>query len=154
MIVTERTGAKRWLKLIVAGAVLPVAGLAGFALAVPQSASPARPRTSEQVFKNIQVLKGIPVDDFLGTMGVMSAALGLDCSECHKGAGTEKVDWAFDTPRKLTARKMVLMMTAINRDNFPGRQMVTCWSCHRGRDRPLTTPSLENVYGPDRKSVV
>ena len=141
----KRTTMKRWLKLILAITVLP-------ALAAPQAApkvaAPAGPRTSEQVFKNIQVLKGIPVDDFLGTMGVMSAATGLDCSECHKGAGTEKVDWAFDTPRKLMARKMVLMMTAINRDNFPGRQMVTCWSCHRGRDRPLTTPSLENVYGP------
>jgi hypothetical protein len=43
---------------------------------------------------------------------------------------------------------MVLMMTAINRDNFGGRQVVTCWSCHHGRDRPATTPSLETVYGP------
>jgi photosynthetic reaction center cytochrome c subunit len=72
----------------------------------------------------------------------------LDCSECHLGAGTEKVDWVADTPRKMIARKMVLMMTAINRDNFSGRQIVTCWSCHRGRDRPVTTPALENVYGP------
>jgi hypothetical protein len=46
------------------------------------------------------------------------------------------------------ARKMVLMMTAINRDNFSGRQMVTCWSCHHGRDRPATTPTLEYMYGP------
>jgi hypothetical protein len=81
-------------------------------------------------------------------MGFMTAALGFDCADCHIGAGTEKVDWAADTPRKVTARKMILMMNAINRDNFPGRQMVTCWSCHRGRDRPLTTPSLAFVYGP------
>jgi len=81
-------------------------------------------------------------------MGIMSAALGIDCSECHANAGTEKVDWAADTPRKVMARKMVVMMTAINRTNFSGRQVVTCWSCHRGRDRPATTPSLENVYGP------
>jgi hypothetical protein len=46
------------------------------------------------------------------------------------------------------ARKMVLMMTEINRANFSGRQAVTCWSCHHGRDRPATTPSLETVYGP------
>src|SRR5438105_9863635 len=120
---------------------------AGTVLAGQQAASP-RPPTSEQTFKNIQVLKGIPVDDFLQTMGIMSAALGIDCSECHLNAGTEKVDWAADTPRKMIARKMVLMMTAINRDNFSGRQIVTCWSCHRGRDRPVTTPALENVYGP------
>lgn len=108
----------------------------------------AAQNSSEQTFKNIQVLKGISVDDFLGTMGVMSAALGFDCSECHVGAGTEKVDWAADTPKKLIARRMVLMMKAINHDNFSNRQMVTCWTCHRGRDRPSTTPTLENVYGP------
>jgi hypothetical protein len=100
------------------------------------------------VFKNVQVMKGIPVDDFMGTMGIMCAALGFDCSDCHTGAGTEKVDWAADTPKKVRARKMVQMMTAINRDNFSGRQMVTCWSCHHGRDRPATTPTLEYMYGP------
>ncbi|SRR5579871_1007259 len=104
--------------------------------------------TSDQVFKNVQVLKGIPLDDFLGTMGIMSASLGMDCSECHIGAGTVKVDWAADTPIKIRARQMVQMMATINKTNFGGRQMVTCWSCHRGRDRPLTTPTLENVYGP------
>ncbi len=44
-----------------------------------------RPPASETVFKNIQVLKGIPVDDFMDTMGIMSAALGFDCSECQYG---------------------------------------------------------------------
>jgi len=122
--------------------------LLGGALAAPQAAPPAPHGTSDQVFKNVQVLKGIPLDDFLGTMGIMCAALGFDCSDCHAGAGTEKVDWAADTPKKVRARNMVLMMTAINRDNFSGRQMVTCWSCHHGRDRPATTPALENVYGP------
>jgi photosynthetic reaction center cytochrome c subunit len=138
---------KRCSKLIVVIAAGTVLWLIGMAFAGPQAAPQTRHQTSEQVFKNIQVLKGIPVDDFMATMGIMSAALGFDCSECHSGAGTEKVDWAADNPRKLIARRMVLMMTAINRDNFSGRQMVTCWSCHHGRDRPATTPSLENVYG-------
>jgi photosynthetic reaction center cytochrome c subunit len=130
-------------------AVLCLAGLAFAAQqTVPQTAPQSKKPTSEQTFKNIQVLKGIPVDDFMGTMGIMSAALGFDCSECHSNAGTVKVDWAADTPRKEIARKMVVMMTAINHDNFSGRQVVTCWSCHRGRDRPAATPSLENVYGP------
>ncbi|HEV3198290.1 MAG TPA: photosynthetic reaction center cytochrome c subunit family protein [Bryobacteraceae bacterium] len=139
---------KRWSRLILVIAVAAVLWLAGIALAGPQAASQPAHQTSEQAFKNVQVLKGIPVDDFMGTMGIMSAALGFDCSECHTGAGTEKVDWAADTGRKIMARRMVLMMTAINRDNFGGRQMVTCWSCHHGRDRPSTTPSLETVYGP------
>src|ERR1700730_17162471 len=139
---------KRPFLLILTIAVLTVTWRFGIAFAAPQSAAPGTPPTSEKVFRNIQVLKGIPVDDFLGTMGIMCAALGFDCAECHTGAGTEKVDWAADTPRKLTARRMVLMMASINRENFSGRQMVTCWSCHRGRDRPATTPALENVYGP------
>ena len=115
-----------------------------------QAASPASPPTgptSDQVFKNVQALKGIPVDDFMGTMGIMSAALGYDCSECHVGAGTAQVSWETDTPRKRTARRMVEMVATINRTNFGGRQVVTCWTCHRGRPLPLVTPTMEFVYG-------
>ena len=122
------------------------AGLAAF-LPAPAAAQD-KPKMAEEVFKNVQVLKGISVDDFLGTMGIMSAAVGFDCSECHIGAGTDKVDWAADTQKKIVARRMVTMVANINRENFSGRQMVTCWSCHHGRDRPATSPTLEIVYGP------
>jgi Photosynthetic reaction centre cytochrome C subunit len=118
------------------------------AAAWAQQTPPAKGPLAETVFKNIQVLKGTTVDDFMGTMGVMSAALGFDCSECHANAGTDKVDWAADTQKKVVARRMVTMMTNINKENFSGRQMVTCWSCHHGRDRPATSPQLEFVYGP------
>jgi photosynthetic reaction center cytochrome c subunit len=134
-------------RLIYAAALIAVS-----LIAVPsvhgQAASQPKQQTSDEVFKNIQVLKGIPLDDFMGTMGVMSAAVGFDCSECHLGAGTERVDWAADTQKKVIARKMVTMVATINRENFSGRQMVTCWSCHHGRDHPATTPALESVYGP------
>ena len=132
-------------RLILTVAAITVGGLIGVGSAVGQTAS--RPQTSEQAFKNIQALRGIPVDDFMGTMGIMTSALGFDCADCHTGAGTDKVDWAYDTPRKVTARKMVKMVATINHDNFGGVQLVTCWSCHRGRDRPLTTPAMEYVYG-------
>ena len=112
------------------------------------AAAPAKPMMVEDVFKNVQALKGIGVDDFLLTMGIMSAAVGSDCVGCHPSAGTDHVDWALDTPRKRTARRMVQMVTALNRDNFNGRQIVTCWTCHRGRDRPVITPTLDVVYGP------
>ena len=112
-----------------------------------QTPAPDKPQLAEEAFKNIQALRGISVDDFLGTMGIMSAALGFDCSECHTGAGTEKVDWVYDTPRKLISRRMVKMVATINHDNFAGRQVVTCWTCHRGRDRPVVTPSMDIVYG-------
>ena len=134
----------RWLIPAAAGAT--VLWLAS--VATPQAPPATKPKMAEEVFKNIQVLKGITVDDFLGTMGIMSAAVGFDCSECHTNAGTDKVDWAADSQKKIIARKMVTMVTAINRDNFGGRQMVTCWSCHHGRDKPSTTPALEVVYGP------
>lgn len=110
-------------------------------------AAQTKPPMAEDVFKNIQVLKGIPVDQFMGTMGVMSAALGFCCSECHTGAGTDTVKWEADTPNKVTARKMVQMVAAINRENFAGSQQVTCWTCHRGRDVPVVTPTLDTVYG-------
>src|SRR3984885_8573237 len=129
-------------------AVVGVVLLVGLGLTARRAGSQGKAQTADQVFKNIQVLKGIPVDDFMDTMGLMSAAVGYDCSECHLGAGTEKVNWAADNGRKIIARKMVTMVAAINRDNFQGRQVVTCWSCHHGRDRPSTTPALENVYGP------
>ena len=133
-------------RLIPAVAAMTVLGLAG--VAVSQTAPQKKPQMAEEVFKNVQVLKGISVDDFMGTMGIMSAAVGFDCSECHTNAGTDRVDWAADTQKKVVARKMVTMVGAINRENFGGRQMVTCWSCHHGRDRPSTSPSMETVYGP------
>jgi hypothetical protein len=112
-----------------------------------QTAGTGQPQAAESVFKNIQVLKGIPVDDFMDTMGIMSAALGWDCSECHTGAGTDTVKWEADTDRKRTARRMTLMVAAINRTNFGNRQVVTCWTCHRGRDIPVTMPTIDTVYG-------
>jgi len=115
--------------------------------ATAQQTSPDTPLMADQVFKNIQALKGIPVDEFLQTMGLMTAALQFDCSTCHVDAGTEKVDWAADTPRKITARRMVSMVATINKENFGGRQVVTCWSCHRNRDKPLVTPTMDVIYG-------
>jgi hypothetical protein len=131
-------------RTFVAAAFIAVAGLVGLAA---QTASQEKPLLADQVFKNIQVLKGIPVDDFLGTMGIMAAALQFDCSDCHVNAGTATVDWAADTPRKRMARRMVTMVATINKDNFGGRQVVTCWTCHRNRDKPLVTPTMATIYG-------
>jgi photosynthetic reaction center cytochrome c subunit len=132
--------------------ILAAAGIAGVALigaasGAAQNAPQQKPLLAEEVFKNVQALKGIPVDDFLETMGIMAAALQFDCSDCHVGAGTDKVDWAADTPRKRTARRMVTMVATINKDNFGGRQLVTCWTCHRNRDKPLVTPVMATIYG-------
>ena len=137
---------------VLAALAVLLAALAGVGRSVQaqqsaQAAAPTRPPLVDDVFKNVQALKGIGVDDFLLTMGIMSAAVGSDCVGCHPSAGTDHVDWAFDTPRKMTARRMVQMVAAVNKDHFGGRQVVTCWTCHRGRDRPVVAPSLDTVYG-------
>ena len=143
----------RRLTLTLAG--MMVVGLIGVsfngrASAQAGQAAAASAKSAGEVFKNVttSTLKGITVDDFMGSMGVMSAALGFDCSDCHTGAGTDKVVWDADTPRKRTARKMVEMVSVINRTNFGGAQMVTCYTCHHGRDRPPTTIALDTLYGP------
>src|SRR5207253_6799552 len=133
-------------RIVVASGIAAV-GLLGVAFAIAQTGSQEKPLLAEQAFKNIQVLKGIPVDDFMETMGVMSASLDFDCSDCHVGAGTDQVDWPADTQRKIMARIMITMVANINKNNFAGRQMVTCWTCHRNRDKPLVTPVMETIYG-------
>src|SRR5262245_19142591 len=108
---------------ILAATLIAVAALIGAlteALTAAQTTAQDKPLLADQVFKNIQALKGIPVDEFLGTMGLMAAALQFDCSDCHVNAGTANVDWAADTPRKLMARRMVNMVATINQSNFGG----------------------------------
>src|SRR5216117_4206246 len=88
-----------------------------------------RPLMAEQVFKNVQLLKGIPVKEFMGTMGFFSAATGMNCTQCHvEESGGSWARYADDTPLKQTARRMIVMMNAINRTYFGGRRVVTCYS--------------------------
>ena len=54
--------------------ILAIAGMT-VAWLVGMGSAGGQPLTSEKAFKNVQALKGIPVDDFMGTMGLMSAAL-------------------------------------------------------------------------------
>ena len=105
------------------------------------------PPMAEEVFTNVQVLRGIPVNEFMGTMGVFSAALGMSCGNCHTAGDADWSLYAEDNPRKQMARVMVLMMNTINRTNFGGRQVVTCYTCHRGSARPRTTANLDEFYG-------
>jgi len=127
-------------------------GLAGGQDAQPaqngQTAAGQKPLMSEDVFKNVQVLRGIPVKEFMGTMGFFAASLSLNCTDCHVSESANSwAKYADDTPLKQTARRMVLMMNGINKANFGGARMVTCYSCHRGNQRPEITPSLAEQYG-------
>jgi photosynthetic reaction center cytochrome c subunit len=132
---------------LLCAALLGVA-MPGVALAGGQTGPAERPPMAEEVFKNLQVLKGIPVNQFMETMGFFTASVGVDCTFCHateSGGSWDK--YADDNAHKRTARRMVLMVTAINRDNFGGRRVVTCYTCHRGGNRPRVTPSLAALYG-------
>ncbi len=126
--------------------------LLGTTWALGQSANPGakpKPQLSEEAFKNVQVLRGIPVNEFMGTMGFFSASLSMNCIDCHvKESAGNWARYADDTPLKQTARRMVLMENLINRADFGGVRVVTCYTCHRGFQRPEVTPSLAEEYGP------
>jgi photosynthetic reaction center cytochrome c subunit len=133
-------------RLTILGAVA-VASLLRVASANGQAVPEQKPLMAEDVFKNVQVLKGISVDEFMGTMGFIAASLSMNCIDCHTAASAGDVArFADDTPVKQTARKMILMVKAINANNFGGVREVTCYSCHRGSDRPKVTPSLSEQY--------
>ena len=112
--------------------------------------APAKQPMSEQVFKNVTVLKGIPVDEFMDTMGFIAASTNYNCTDCHVEPKVEG-DWsvyAEETPRKATARRMILMVQSINKTNFGGARVVTCYTCHRNlQGAPRITPSLREQYG-------
>jgi len=111
-------------------------------------AAAAKPQLAEDAFKNVRVLRGIPVREFMNTMGFFSASLGLNCTDCHGGASaSDWANYATDTPLKIRARVMLAMVKAINEANFGGRPFVTCYTCHRGSQKPKVTPSLAMQYG-------
>ena len=109
------------------------------------------PQTTDTVFKQIQVLKGMPVDTFFDAMGMFAASMGDDCTYCHvKSAMLNREDFATATPRIQRARQMIVMMQALNKQYFAGAPKVTCFTCHRGSYIPENSPRFSLQYGsPD-----
>ena len=139
-----KTGWTQKIVTFVAAAV----SLLTVAPAKPQAAPQAKAPMAEDVFTNVQILKGIPVDEFMETMGFLSASLGLNCIDCH--TPQSEGNWARfadDTPLKQTARRMMTMVNAMNKSNFGGARALTCYTCHRGDQRPKVVPSLAVQYG-------
>lgn len=125
----------RWGR--VAGTALAVLLATGVAMSQAPASSPAPEKPAEQVYKNIQVLKGMPASQLIPTMQFMSGSLGVPCEHCHvdpRDSDAKK--------EKQTARKMITMMRAINRDNFQDLGEVTCYSCHNGQAKPAMTPAI------------
>jgi photosynthetic reaction center cytochrome c subunit len=118
-----------------------LAGAMGMLFARPvaqQNVRAAKPKPAEEAYKNITTLKGIPAEQLIPTMQFISSSLGVECDFCH-------VQHAFDKDEKkpkLIARKMMVMMAAINKDNFEGHRQVTCNTCHRGSPHPAAIPAI------------
>jgi hypothetical protein len=103
---------------------------------------------TDEVFKSVQILKGIPVDTFFESMGMFASAMGNDCTFCHvKEAYFDKTQFAQVTPRMQRARQMLMMMADLNDRYFAGRTRVTCFTCHRGSQSPVSEPDLSIQYG-------
>src|SRR6267154_3999248 len=120
------------------GLLLAIAGAGAQSTAPNAPATPAGPNLAEEEFKNIQALKGIPADQVIPSMQFIAASLGVECEYCHVAHANEK----DDKKPKVTARKMINMMMAINNDNFECHREVTCYSCHRGSTDPVGTPVI------------
>lgn len=129
-----------WFGFLVVTMVVVLAGAVSLEAQVPGS------QPSEQFFKNIQVMKGIPAHLMQATMQLQEIALGVSCAYCHDG-GQDKRD-LDSKPQKLIARQMMRMVNELNRTQFAGREVVTCFTCHRGSTRPLIAPPYP---GEDRR---
>ncbi len=116
--------------------------VAAMALPVPvqaqqrEAGSAAAGPLAEEVYKNIQVLQGVPADQIRPTMQLISSSLGVRCGHCHVSGAQER----DDKPEKQIARKMIRMVLSNNREYFDGERELSCFTCHRGNRRPVGTP--------------
>lgn len=93
-----------------------------------------------EVFKNIQILKGMPAARMLKVMEIgYSKSLGVNCAHCHVIDQWEK----DDKPTKQITRDMIKMNGIINNDYLKNiknlkseNPIVNCTTCHRGQIKP------------------
>lgn len=135
-------------RTVLGALVLLQACLLGAVATARQAGPEPGPVMSEAYFKNVQVLRGIPVDEFMDVMGMFSASLGFDCVSCHsEQLYNDRAAFAITTPMIQRARQMLVMMNGINKQYFGGRPRMSCFTCHRGQNQPGNIPSLAIQYG-------
>ena len=89
----------------------------------------------------------MPASQMLPVMHLMRASLGNRCDFCHV---TEGDRYDLDTKEeKETAREMIRMVFAINKENFEGQTEVTCNTCHRGQEHPVHVPPIGQALFDD-----
>lgn len=94
-------------------------------------------KTAEQVYKNIKVLTGTPASQVNQAMHLIEGATGMNCTVCHVEGAFDK----DDKPPKATARMMMQMVIDLNKNEFKGQQVVTCYTCHHGSPVPSAMPN-------------
>lgn len=106
---------------------------------------------AEQVFKNVQVLKGLTAAQLVHKMDAeYGVAMSWNCTNCHRLA--PQGNFASDTSTdKRRARFMQQMTDDINKTQLPklypkDTPKVSCMTCHRGYNEP---PSDEYMI-PER----
>ena len=108
----------------------------------------AQEKTAEQVYKNIQVFKGVPASQIDAAMAFISGSLGVRCNHCHVTPFEKD-----DKPAKQTARRMIRMVLDLNQGDFNGQAAVSCYTCHRGRPQPVSVPSVgQNLWQPSHNA--
>ena len=128
------------------GVLIIFTGLVIGLAAKGQQTPPPGGRGPQAPPKNLQVLpKDMTSQQLTGLMRRVAGALGVDCTHCHVSLSDRASD---DKAPKLVARKMFKMTMAIN-DEFlkdvgtpapAGEQKVTCYTCHRGKEKPESAP--------------
>jgi hypothetical protein len=113
-----------------------------------QQGTTQQTKTAEQVYKNIQVFKGIPAAELEPTMAFIAGSLGVKCNHCHTNPFEKD-----DKPTKQTARQMIKMVFDLNKGSFNGEKAVSCFTCHRGKPRPVSVPAIgQNLWQPNPAS--
>lgn len=123
-----------------------IVGKAGFALGlalvigvagVQWATAQALGQKAEEFYKNIKVFTGMPANTLVPSMQFMEISLGVHCVYCHDDDNQKR---ELDVkPTKARARQMIQMVMDINKNTFGGRNVVTCYTCHRGSTKPIVT---------------
>jgi hypothetical protein len=95
-------------------------------------------KPAEEVYRNIQSLKGSGAGGLAMTMSVFAGALGVSCDYCHIEG-----EWESDArAAKRTARTMLGLFAEIPRYFESSRQPgMQCYTCHQGAAKPQRGPA-------------
>ena len=137
-ILKKVTSPVLWISVAAFALSIGVAGQSQQQQQQPPSPADMQGKTAAQYYKNIQVLKDVPASQLIPGMRYITTALGVRCDYCHVQDNFP----ADDKRPKQTARQMMTMLFAINKNNFNDRPEVSCFTCHQGHHEPMGVPSL------------